>query len=33
MEVIQTRDVATIHTHEPTLEDVFLEVTGRELTT
>ena len=31
VDVIQNRDVLTIHTQEPSLEDVFLEVTGREL--
>lgn len=28
---VQNHDVVTIHTQEPSLEDVFLEVTGREL--
>ena len=31
VDVVQNRDVLTIHTQEPSLEDVFLEVTGREL--
>ena len=30
-ELVQSRDIETIHTDEPSLEDVFLEVTGREL--
>ena len=31
LDLVQHRDVVTIHTQEPSLEDVFLEVTGREL--
>ena len=31
VDVVQNRDILTIHTQEPSLEDVFLEVTGREL--
>ena len=31
VDLVQHRDVVTIHTQEPSLEDVFLEVTGREL--
>ena len=31
VDAVQTQDILTIHTQEPSLEDVFLEVTGREL--
>ena len=31
VEVIERRPIETIHTLEPSLEDVFLTVTGREL--
>lgn len=31
LDFVRERDVDTIHTQEPTLEDVFLKVTGREL--
>ena len=31
VDIVQNRDILTIHTQEPSLEDVFLEVTGREL--
>ena len=31
VDAIQTREIETIHTLEPSLEDVFLRVTGREL--
>jgi len=30
-ELVRTREIETIHTQEPTLEDVFLRVTGRDL--
>jgi fluoroquinolone transport system ATP-binding protein len=31
LELVAVRDILTIHTQEPSLEDVFLEITGREL--
>lgn len=31
LEVVQTRQIQTIHTQEATLEDVFIQVTGRSL--
>jgi len=31
LELLQTKEVETIHTLEPTLEDIFVEVTGRGL--
>ncbi len=31
LETVRTQQVETIHTQEPTLEDVFLEITGRKL--
>jgi fluoroquinolone transport system ATP-binding protein len=31
-ELLRTREVETIHTQEATLEDIFIRVTGRELT-
>ena len=31
LELLRTRDVQTIHTLEATLEDVFIQVTGRSL--
>ena len=31
IDLVQNKDVLTIHTQEPSLEDVFLEITGREL--
>ena len=31
LDTVRERDVATLHTQEPTLEDVFLRITGRSL--
>ena len=31
LDLVRDHDIDTIHTQEPSLEDVFLKVTGREL--
>ncbi|QFT89705.1 Fluoroquinolones export ATP-binding protein [Bacillus sp. THAF10] len=32
LRLLNTKDILSIHTHEKTMEDVFIEVTGRKLT-